>query len=239
MRNKLLEITLLHSSADISAGLTPFQQHMATPFLISEHRLCEMGMLFLKNNHFCIGLLSGRMVLYAEASPISTGEHPLWQCDIHDLFYARQSTPPTLNSIRIDQYLTMIINQTTAHGAAGLTSPNLLRMDNDNGHVPEATSGAYRDDPVVSPPHTLPSSHHPDTPSSTLHAHSARPTYNQRQVREARRVLQITNNISGNRIAALLEHDAIDGVPEHLQKPALWRALQRSQGHNCYATTSV
>ena len=62
---------------------------MSTPLLISEYRLCELGILFVKNQQYCIGFQQGLMVLYAEAAPLSPGDDSLWLCDLESLFSKR------------------------------------------------------------------------------------------------------------------------------------------------------
>ena len=161
---------------------------MSTELLISEHRLCEQGIIFVKNSDCLIGLQHGIMVMYAKASPLNPGENPLWLCDIQSLFMVRPVTQPSPTSIPIVQYLTELLENATM-----LTS---------------------NDQP------------------STLSINGARPTYTPNQVREGRLVLQLAGNISGDRIAELLRHDAIDGVPDHLNSVALWRALQQRQSIN-------
>ena len=51
---------------------------MSTQLLISEHRLCEQGIIFVKNSDCLIGLQHGIMVMYTKASPLNPGENPLW-----------------------------------------------------------------------------------------------------------------------------------------------------------------
>ena len=161
---------------------------MSTPLLISEHRLCEKGIIFVKNGDCLIGLQHGIMVMYATASPLNPGENPLWLCDIHSLFKVQPIHHPSSNSIPIVQYLTELLENAT-----------MLVNSNE---------------------------------PSIISVNGARPTYTPNQVREGRLVLQLAGNISGDRIAELLRHDAIDGVPDYLNSVALWRALQQRQSIN-------
>ena len=86
---------------------------MSTPLLISEHRLCEKGIIFVKNGDCLIGLQHGIMVMYATASPLNPGENPLWLCDIHSLFKVQPIHHPSPNSIPIVQYLTELLESAT------------------------------------------------------------------------------------------------------------------------------
>ena len=46
------------------------------------------------------------------------------------------------------------------------------------------------------------------------------------------KALQGANNMSGDRIANALAVGALDGVPDLVNNPALFRSLQRKQGDN-------
>ena len=110
---------------------------MSTPLLISEHRLCDKGIIFVKNADCLIGLQHGIMVLYASASPLNPGENPLWLCDIHSLFKVKTIHHPSPTSIPIVQYLTELLESATvlANNSRGSYQVNRIMQGRRNNNI--------------------------------------------------------------------------------------------------------